>query len=546
MLSSTTKRACAQRRINVKLLARLESSTPGSVRSESGPAGSRTAPKEIDPVLLDQLFRGHKPRRFPAFERIHKQDQEEKDRFAVIDENLSKFKSNSPVNFNYYLRNLADLKTQSQLPYKFGENQLVKNDPEMEKYLKMILWEFQAPVRFAFGYGSKVFGQGSGASSADSMIDMNFAVSYPDHWHSLNMQQFPNHYSGIRRLGAHAISTVQEWGAGVYFNPYVTLDFKRAKTLTSETPAKSQMMKYGVTSIDRLISDLINWDTLYLSGRLHKPVAIIRNSPNVQLLNQFNLTNAIKLSLLLLSERHSTENTVDEFELYKMITGLSYIGDPRVQMKGENPHKIENIVENQFTKFRWMYLPLLENYFPSMIQMVNCDKSQGFDRFNTPIIYKFKVDVCDESKASLIVDLPKAFRRRLYAKYAEKYGNDLANDIVAQEVLGKVSLTSPETSEPKLDLSFIDLQKVRSFADLNQLPTKDWEYTSNAVKVKGGFAAAIAKDEDLKTVLVQVLKDTIYGPALAQSLKGVVTAGLGKSIKYALEKRKKYNNGKAA
>ena len=34
-----------------------------------------------------------------------------------------------------------------------------------------------------------------------------------------------------------------------------------------------QRIKYGVVTMDSLCKDLIEWNTLYLSGRMHKPVS---------------------------------------------------------------------------------------------------------------------------------------------------------------------------------------------------------------------------------------------------------------------------------
>lgn len=88
------------------------------------------------------------------------------------------------------------------------------------------------------------------------MLDFIFGVSHPGHWHALNMQQNPHHYSGLRHLGSSTVTMMQEkMGAGVYFNPYVEINGKVRK------------MKY-LASFDRhllksLFQDYQVWRRLY-------------------------------------------------------------------------------------------------------------------------------------------------------------------------------------------------------------------------------------------------------------------------------------------
>ena len=65
--------------------------------------------------------------------------------------------------------------------------------------------------------------------------------------------------TGIRVCGALPIAWLQESiGARIYYNTLV--------------PFNGALIKYGVISTKHLVSDLNNWDTLYVSGRLHKQV----------------------------------------------------------------------------------------------------------------------------------------------------------------------------------------------------------------------------------------------------------------------------------
>eukprot|EP00842_Homolaphlyctis_polyrhiza_P000894 jgi/Hompol1/1805/HPOL_000513-RA len=172
------------------------------------------------------------------------------------------------------------------------------------------------------------------------MIDFIFGVTHPEHWHSLNLRQNRHHYSALAQLGSGPITSIQDlFGAGLYYNTDVEIDGMR--------------IKYGVIKMDRLLSDLNEWDTLYLAGRLQKPVLILQDDARVRLATQTNLANAVKASLLLLPHRFTEE------DLFIQIAGISYRGDFRMVF-GENPHKVLNIVTAQMDAFRELYRPIIQ------------------------------------------------------------------------------------------------------------------------------------------------------------------------------------------
>jgi translocator assembly and maintenance protein 41 len=91
--------------------------------------------------------------------------------------------------------------------------------------LEEIVATFNSPIRYAFAYGSGVFEQ-EGMSldkNKKPMLDFIFAVSHPEHWHSINLTQNPSHYGlHARLLGSDFVGRVQNWGpAAVWFNPFV-------------------------------------------------------------------------------------------------------------------------------------------------------------------------------------------------------------------------------------------------------------------------------------------------------------------------------------
>lgn len=195
------------------------------------------------------------------------------------------------------------------------------------------------PIDFGIAYGSGVMEQAERSGPAP-LID--FIVSAPDleAFHAENLRRNPSHYPMFARaLGPRFVAWANEsWGAGLW---YVTM-----------VRVHGLEVKYGVVSSSTLVQDLEQWKTLYVAGRLQKPVLVLRETPEIGAALSANLRYALSYALLLLPERFS------EFELWEKITSISYSGDPRMNIPGgENPRKIQNIVrgKNVLEGFRSLY-----------------------------------------------------------------------------------------------------------------------------------------------------------------------------------------------
>jgi len=98
--------------------------------------------------------------------------------------------------------------------------------------LNSIVGSFKdAPIRYAFAYGSGIFSQGGPPTGKEvdgkqPLLDFIFAVTHADHFHSINMHNNPSHYPAyMRALGSGAVSWIQQHGgAGVWFNADVPVE----------------------------------------------------------------------------------------------------------------------------------------------------------------------------------------------------------------------------------------------------------------------------------------------------------------------------------
>lgn len=246
---------------------------------------------------------------------------------------------------------------------------------------RRILSHFPEELSLAFAYGSGVFRQaGPSSDQKDAMLDFVFAVDDPLAWHSKNLERNRSHYSLLRVLGPRTIAAVQSsYGAGVYYNTLVQCD--------------GHLIKYGVVSTGALLDDLLNWTSLYVAGRLQKPVKILALSENAALRAALdrNLRSAVSAAFLMLPESFSEE------ALFTEIAGLSYAGDFRMVV-GEDKSKVSNIVRPNVEHFRELYGAAL--------------------RQNPQVVYKMQqgrleIDKSPEGQFTQLMTLPRSLQQRI-------------------------------------------------------------------------------------------------------------------------------------
>ena len=238
--------------------------------------------------------------------------------------------------------------------------------------LRDIVDSFQPGIVHAVGYGSGVFVQqqqpahvpaGLGLpshvdnttehiSAPDElpMIDLILTVSDCNAFHEHMLARYPCHYSALARLcGPSFCATLQRserCGAGVYFNPLVDSPLIAGG---EKNRCKGRKIKYGVVQTEDLVDDLTNWRWLYLAGRMQKPTVNVdglEECNRIALAQTQNLDMALAASLLLLGGRPNSAQTVDLTSLFEQIAGLSYAGDPRMDVGGEDPDKVSKLVRS--------------------------------------------------------------------------------------------------------------------------------------------------------------------------------------------------------
>ncbi|XP_014245615.1 phosphatidate cytidylyltransferase, mitochondrial [Cimex lectularius] len=306
-------------------------------------------------------------------------------------------------------------------------------------------------IRFCFAYGSGVFRQG-GVSMGKPMIDLIFCVNNSVGFHKENIATNPSHYSALKHLGPYCISFIQEkLPANVYFNTLVPLK------------EVDVVIKYGVVLESDLINDLLDWNSLYLSGRMHKPIKILEKpGDELDMPLRQNLFSALHTAFLLLPEVFS------ERELYHTIADFSYRGDFRMRF-GEDKNKINNILDKQLLKFRKLYKP----YLKTLTDYVDLPAEDEVDK---PMMQ----DMSTATRIYHLFQLPTLPQKEL-VKYWRAHGGRRRGD--AEDVLQDLAVTTK-----------------------------------------------------LSKMLEHCLSKIVLKSSIQQSLKGILTAGIFKSIQYSNKK----------
>lgn len=350
---------------------------------------------------------------------------------------------------------------------------------QIEHRLQLLQDQFRSSqISYSIGYGLGVIQQAGYDKLVQPQVDLIHIVEDPMQFHATNSKAHPKHYSALLLLGLPIIRRVQNMGAGVYFNPYVKMQDANCNTT---------VVKYGVVARRVALQDLLQWNSLYIAGRLHKPVKYVHEADeSLRAANQYNLHSVFALATLLLSKK-STH--VSLTQIFEKIAAISYMGDPRMLVGGENPNKVKNIVSRQHALFEQLYE-----------QAIAVFRERGLLK---KCRHVYTINLTPQSTSALLNNLPGNFKRRLLASYRGKYSRELLQDKNVEEFLcsdGRIANDSP-------------------------------------------FLHAVSTDNYLGWTLRNTVLGIIAYPALIQSLKGIFTAGISKSAKYAWEKKMKSISG---
>lgn len=161
------------------------------------------------------------------------------------------------------------------------------------------------------------------------------------------------------------------------------------------------------------------------------------------------------------------------------------IGDFRTRLPTENPQKVQNIVTKQVVHFRRLYSPLLDT-LPNLSLVQDSE-----DPSNTIL----KQDFSPTPRANMVARLPSSFKAILSRHYQRRFGIRLG-----------------------------EVERGNAFG--------------------GEFEMKVAADDQLGVEMKKSIRETVGWVSFVQTIKGLFTAGVGRSVKYVLAKIGKWWRGK--
>ena len=251
---------------------------------------------------------------------------------------------------------------------------------------------------------------------------------------------------------------------------------------------------------------------------MHKPIACLFDATNNRVPNaqQANLTSALRASLLLLPASFS------EMELYRMLASLSYMGDFRMKVPGgENRNKVENIVKHQLPWFRIMYSTLL-----TRLRFVHVNHNEES--------FTMHQDKRPATLALVAINLPQTLRLRLVQHFQRQPH--------LHPVFHKCKDMDPEELMPATSANIRKLRdnpetRKKLYEDDDCEEADEWPYSTR-------FWLAVVQQPSFEDALREQIVQIVSEPTRIQSLKGLYTAGIGRSLRYLWSKMSKYSQSR--
>jgi hypothetical protein len=384
-------------------------------------------------------------------------------------------------------------------------------------------------TEFAFGYGSGAIEQGgyvydtSLPEHLQPMLDFIFVVQNPEQWHTENMQRNPSHYTTLFPLSSSMISYIQEkTGAGVWYNTLIEM---------KGTSVPKRLMKYGVISSSHLLADLLDWQYLYVSGRLQKPVRVLKENPLIEKAIEMNRLYALVAALYLQKEKNGSFN---ESDLFMAIAGISYSGDPRMAVGGESPIKIRNLV-----------LPIIDTY--KKIYTKHMGHLSGLGLFEqSPITPQ---PLLQESRGDII--LPNGNRKDSFQLLLDNGKNARLSlcSLLPPSIQVTMAKLSPENTSSHVISNSSSRQDynmkgvVYEFKKANSSSNNSCISVEPVLSIPKMYTSSSPNvywtKPPSRSILRKALNDVVASAATTQSAKAIVSVGLSKCATYVAAKANK-------